>query len=76
LLASERVKLRRWRQPTSEPAPLNLEVLGRVVPRLVPAFVFPISFALALVRVAVVVLIPAVGAAAPSLLGQCNLPLA
>jgi hypothetical protein len=66
LLAGERVKLRRRRQTSGEPASLDLEVLRGVVVRLV------LAFPLAVVPVPVV-LVPAMGPAAPSSIGHCNL---
>jgi hypothetical protein len=72
LLASERVKLRRRRQTSGEPASLDLEVLRGVVVRL--AFVLAIVFPLAIAPVPAA-LVLATGSAAPSCMGHCNLPL-
>jgi hypothetical protein len=69
LLAGERVQFRRRRQTSGEPAPLYLAVLLGVIVRLALGFVLAILFPLA------VALVLAMGPAAPSSIGHCNLPL-
>jgi hypothetical protein len=73
LLTGEGVEFRcRW-QTTGEPAPLDLEVLSRVVVLFFFVLVPAISLVL-VVATACVVIVTAPGPATPRWMSHCNLP--